>query len=93
MTPPAPEAVAAVIVVHNGGSLSVSWKAPERAVTYHVTYSSNNGKSWRLAALKLPGTSLTIDNVDASKTYIVGVRAENPGGFSGWTNSPPAAPP
>ena len=96
VSPPEPEpdppgAVSSVTVVHKGGSLSVSWTAAERAATYHVTY-SDDGRSWQLAALKHQGTSLTIDNADPGKTYVVGVRAENAGGFSGWTNSDPATP-
>ena len=92
-TPAAPEPVASVSAVHNGNSLSVSWTAAERAASYHVTYSDDGGQSWMLAALKRKGTSLTIDNVDAGKTYVVGVRAENAAGFSGWTNSGSAIPP
>ena len=89
----APDAVGSVSVVHNGGSLSVSWSAAERAASYHVTYSYDGGQSWHLAALAHEGTSLTIDNADAGKTYVVGVRAGNAYGFSGWTDSAPAGPP
>ena len=89
----APEAVASVTAVHQGSSLDVSWDAPARATHYHITYSDNNGASWQLAALEHTGTSLTISGVDSSKTYIVGVRAKNAAGASGWVNSAPAAPP
>ena len=88
-----PEAVASVTAVHQGSSLAVSWPAAARADSYHVTYSGNNGTSWQLGALEHSGTSLTISGVDSSKTYIVGVRAKNAGGASGWVNSAPAAPP
>ena len=88
-----PEAVAAVTAVHKGSSLAVSWPAAARAASYHVTYSGNNGTSWQLAALEHAGTSLTINGVDSSKTYMVGVRAKNAAGSSGWVNSAPAAPP
>ena len=91
-TPAAPGAIGSVKVVHNGGSLSVSWTAGERAASYHVTYSDDGGQSWQLADRERQETFLTID-ADASKTYIVGVRAENAGGFSGWTNSASASPP
>ena len=37
-------------------------------------------------------TSITIADVDNSKTYIVGVRARNNHGDSGWRNSPAAGP-
>ena len=92
-TPAAPGAVASVSVAHNGRSLSVSWTAAERAASYHVTYSDDDGQSWQLADGARQGTSLTIKDADAGKTYIVGIRAQNAGGFSGWTDSPPAAPP
>ena len=92
-TPAAPGTVGSVSVVHHGGSLSVSWTAAERAASYHVTYSDDGGQSWLLAAASHPGTSLTIADADASKTYIVGVRAGNAGGFGGWTNSLPTSPP
>ena len=83
----APDPVAAVTVAHQGSSLAVSWDAPARATHYHVTYTDNNGTSWQLAALEHTDTSLTINGVDSSKTYLVGVRAKNAAGSSGWTNS------
>ena len=88
-----PDPVASVTVVHTGSSLEVTWPAAARAASYHVTYTSDNGTSWQLAALEHTGTSLTINGVDGSKTYMVGVRAKNAGGGSGWVNSAPAAPP
>ena len=89
----APDPVASVTAVHQGSSLAVSWPAAARADSYHVTYTSDNGASWQLAALEHTGTSLTINGVDSSKTYLVGVRAKNADGSSGWVNSAPAAPP
>ena len=89
----APDPVASVTAVHQGSSLAVSWPAAARADSYHVTYTGDNGTSWQLAALEHTGTSLTINDVDSSKTYMVGVRAKNAGGASGWVNSAPAAPP
>ena len=88
-----PEAVASVTAVHQGSSLAVSWPAAARADSYHVTYTSDNGTSWQLGALEHVGTSLTINGVDSTKTYLVGVRAKNAAGASGWVNSAPAAPP
>ena len=88
-----PDPVASVTAVHKGSSLAVSWPAAARAASYHVTYSGNNGTSWQLAALGHSGTSLTINGVDSTKTYLVGVRAKNAAGASGWVNSAPAAPP
>lgn len=88
-----PDAVASVSATHNGNSLSVSWPAAARASSYHVTYSSDNGASWSLAALNHSGVNITINNVNSGKTYLVGVRARNSAGDSGWVNSPPASPP
>ena len=88
-----PDPVASVTVVHKGSSLDVTWPAAARADSYHVTYTGDNATSWQLGAFEHVGTSLTINGVDSTKTYIVGVRAKNAGGSSGWVNSAPAAPP
>ena len=88
-----PGGVGSVTATHNGATVSVSWDAASQATGYHVTYSSDGEKSWSLAALNHPTTSITIDNADSTKTYVVGVRARNAAGDSGWTNSAPAAPP
>ena len=96
---PPPDTPTAVTVNRGDGTLNASWKAPARAETYHITYSSDGGKSWSLAALNHPRNSITIKGADNSKSYIVGVRARNSGGDSGWRNSyaigpynPPKAP-
>ncbi len=95
-----PDTPSSVAVDRSDGSLTASWKAPARAESYHVTYSSDGGKSWSLAALNHRSNSITISGVDNSKSYIVGVRARNSAGGSGWRNSyaigpynPPAPPP
>ena len=94
----APDAVASVSVVHRGASLAVSWAAPARATHYDVTYTDANNISWQRAAWNRAGAGLTITTnvdgtapVDAAKTYLVGVRARNAGGASGWTSSAPAS--
>ena len=79
-------------VTRSDGKLNVSWPAVEGATSYHVTYTSDNGASWSLAALNQPGTSVEIAGVDNGLTYIVGVRARNEHADSGWVNSPAAAP-
>ncbi len=86
-----PDPVSSVSVTRADGSLTASWSAPARATSYHVTYSSDNGRSWSLAALRHSGTSITI-GVKNSATYIVGVRARNSAGDSVWRNSPPSGP-
>ena len=44
-----------------------------------------------LGALNHPTNSITIGAIN-SATYVVGVRARNASGDSGWRNSPPAGP-
>ncbi len=73
------------------GTLTASWPAVSSATAYHVTYSSNNGASWSLAAKRHAGTSIAI-GVTNSATYVVGVRAGNDYGWSLWRNSPPSRP-
>ena len=73
------------------GTVTASWAAVTGADHYHVTYSTSNGASWSLAALKHTGTSITI-TADNDATYIVAARAGNTTGWSGWRNSAPAGP-
>ena len=90
--PPSPPGTPASVSLTRGdGTLSASWPAVSGATSYHVTYSSDGGGSWSLAALNHPGNSITI-GVDNANTYVVGVRARNGHGDSGWRNSPPAGP-
>ena len=90
--PNPPAAVASVTITRADGTVSADWLAPSGATKYHVTYTTDNGTSWSLAALSHTTTSLTISNADNAKTYVVGVRAGNAGGWSGWVNSPASGP-
>ena len=90
--PGPPAAPSAVAVVRADGVLNASWPAVEGASSYHVTYSGDGGESWRLAAGNHAGTAIAISGVDNAGTYLVGVRARNAHGDSGWTNSAPAGP-
>ena len=85
-----PGSVGSVSATHNGDAVSVSWAAASGATKYHVTYTDNGGASWSLTALEHSTTSITISGADSGKSYVVGVRAGNDAGWSGWTNSPPA---
>ena len=90
-----PGAPSAVTVTRSDGSLTATWPAVSNADEYHITYTSDNGKSWTAAAS--PGdnysqNSVTINNADNGKPYIVGVRAGNAHGWSDWRNSPSIAP-
>ncbi len=88
----APGAVSSVAVTRGDGTATAKWDAPAGATKYHVTYSSDDGASWSLAALEHTSTSITI-SVDNAKSYIVGVRAGNEHGWSNtWVNSPPSGP-
>ncbi len=87
----APGAVASVSLTRTDGTVAASWNAPTGATKYHVTYSSNGGASWSLAAFGHTSTSISI-SVDNAKSYIVAVRAGNDNGWSGWRNSASIAP-
>ena len=89
LTPPG--SVGSVSATHNGATVSVTWDAVGGATKYHVTYTTDGGSSWSLAALEHDTASITIANADSAKTYIVGVRAGNAAGWSGWVNSAPAS--
>ena len=84
--------VGEVGVAFSDGSLTATWPAVEGATHYHVTYSADNGKTWSPAFLNYGLTSITIDNIDAGKAYIVATRAGNANGWSGWTQSVLPAP-
>ena len=89
-----PDTVSSVTVTRSDGSLTASWDAPDGATKYHVTYTDDGGKSWHAPVddhTNVPTNSLSF-SIDNAKTYIIGVRAGNDIGWSGWRNSPPAAP-
>ena len=81
-----------VTITRSDGSMTASWPAVSGATNYHVTYSSDDGASWSLAAFDHPSNSITINGVTNSSTYIVGVRARNSSGGGGWRNSAPSGP-
>ena len=87
-TPAMPSSVS---LTRADGSLTASWDAVSGADSYHVTYTTDGGQSWQLAALDHASTSITI-TADNAKTYVVGVRAKNAQGGSGWRNSAAAGP-
>ena len=92
--PPAPSAPSSVAVTRADGTVTASWPAVSGATKYHVTYTTDGGGSWHAPVddhTNVTATSITF-NADNSKTYMVGVRAGNDGGWSGWTNSAAAAP-
>ena len=85
--PQPPASVGSVSASRSNGAIAVSWDAAAGATKYHVTYTDNGGQSWSLAALEHSATSITISGADDDKAYVVGVRAGNDAGWSGWTNS------
>ena len=92
-----PTAPKHVTIERGDGTVTASWPSVAGAVSYHVTYSTDGGASWVLAALEHPAaegtTSISIDGADNDATYTVGVRARSADGlWSGWRNSLPAGP-
>ena len=88
--PPGP--VSSVTVTRTDGTVTASWDAPSGAAKYHVTY--NDGTGWHAPVPghdNITATSLTF-SADNARTYVVGVRAGNAAGWSGWVNSPAAGP-
>ena len=97
-----PSTPGAITITRADGSLTASWNAVAGADKYHITYSSDNRKSWSLASFDHASSSISFA-VSNGHTYIVGVRAGKTSGnvtlWSGWRNSsasgpwgPPAAP-
>ena len=92
--PQPPSAVTSVSLTRADGTVTANWKAVNRATKYHITYSADGGGSWHAPINNHTNwqfTSITF-NADNSKTYIMGVRAGNASGWSGWINSPAAGP-
>ena len=90
--PSPPATPSSVTVTRADGTLTASGYAVSNAAKYHVTYSSDGGQSWSAAAGNHTGTTITISGADNAKTYVVGVRAGNAAGWSGWRNSASVAP-
>ena len=90
--PPGP--VSSVTLTRADGTVTASWPAVSGATKYHVTYTTDGGGSWHAPVnnhTNITTNSLTF-NTDNAKTYVVGVRAGNSGGWGGWRNSDPAGP-
>ena len=91
--PTAPPATpGSVTVMRADGTLTASWDAVDGATGYWITYSSDGGASWSLAAVDHAATRISVSPVTNAATYVVGVRARNDHGDSGWRNSPPVGP-
>ena len=89
-----PATVGAITVTRADGTITASWNAVSGATKYHITYSADNRASWHAPVnghRNWLSNSLTFD-ADNAKTYIIGARAGNSAGWSGWTNSAPSAP-
>ena len=86
-----PGTPSSVNVTRDAGTVTASWPTVSDANKYHITYSSDGKKSWSLAAFGQGSTSITF-NATNSKSYVVGVRAGNDHGWSGWRNSAPIGP-
>ena len=87
---PAPPATpASVTVTRSDETLHASWPAVTGATGYHVTFTLAGDRGWVAAATNHPTTSIDIKHVLNVSSYIVGVRALNSAGGSGWRNSAP----
>ena len=89
-----PERVSSVSLSRADGEVTADWPAVSGATKYHVTYSTDGGKSWHAPVddhTNVPTNSLTF-SADNAKSYVVGVRAGNDVGWGGWRNSPAAGP-
>ena len=93
-SPPAdpPAAVASVTLTRADGTATASWDAPSGATKYHVTY--NDGSGWQAPVddhrnVRTTSISFSVDNAN---TVVVGVRAGNEHGWSGWVNSAASGP-
>ena len=89
-----PETPSSVTLTRADGTITASGYAVSSATKYHITYSTDNGKSWHAPVeghTNITTRSLTF-KADNAKSYIVGVRAGNADGWSGWRNSPAIGP-
>ena len=89
--PSAPPAPSSVTATRGDGTIVASWHHSEGATGYDVRYSTDNGSTWKFAALHWNTSVITIKGASGDKSYIVGVRAVNLIGESAWTNSDPVA--
>ena len=90
----APGTPSSVSLTRGDGTVTADWPAVTGAAKYHVTYTTDGGGSWHAPVsdhTNITANTLTF-NADNAKSYIVGVRAGNDHGWSGWRNSPEAGP-
>ena len=90
----APATPSSVSLTRSDGQVTATWAAVAGATKYHVTYTNNGGASWH--APVNGHTNWTANTItfgaDNAKSYIVGLRAGNSAGWSGWRNSGQAGP-
>ena len=90
-----PATPASVNLTRTEGIVTATYPKPAGTAKFHVTYSTDGGHTWHSAASPSDNhtsTRKTITDADDTKPYIVGVRAGNAHGWSGWRNSPAIAP-
>ena len=68
-------------------SIYVSWNAGTNADSYNVNITSDGGHSWSRHASFHSERTITINNLEAAKSYIVALQSINANGTSGWVNS------
>ena len=89
-----PKTPSSVTLTRADDTVTASGYAVSNATKYHITYTVDGGKSWHAPVeghTNITTRSLTF-KADNAKSYIVGVRAGNADGWSGWRNSPVIGP-
>ena len=85
-TPAPPPPASVSVASRSGTALSVTWDAVTDATSYDVRSSTDSGATWATDVTGHPATNVTL-TIDATKDYLIGVRAVNSKGVSGWTVS------
>ena len=92
-TPAPPDTPHSVGVIAKDQTLEVRWTTSIYATSYHVEYSSDDGKTWSPGGtVENHDGRLDITGIENGKMYTVRVRAENPVGYSDWTSARTPAP-
>ena len=74
----------------DGGSLDVTWRAPDNSgrpdiESYDLRYRKSGAEGWRNGPQDVTGTSAAITGLEAGSDYQVGVRATNDEGDGEWS--------
>jgi len=87
--PPAAPPGAVDCTTKTESSITLSWGAVERAYSYTIQYMKSSEASFTLWTGTITEPTATITGLDTDTAYEFQVRAVNPGGMSGWSESVP----